>query len=117
MSRPRDDSALGSLAVIVVAGAAGFTVVAVNLGPAFAIPVGIIAFIAATVVLRGPLGQALARRIEGRSESSDDDRVVRALDEIRAELAELGERVDFAERLLAQQGEQERLQRGASGGR
>src|SRR5437867_3333850 len=110
MSR-RDDSALGTLAFMAAFGAAGFTIVAVQLGPAFAIPVGIIASAAAAFVLRGPLGQALARRLEGRTgESTDNEAVLRALDEVRGEMAELSERVDFTERVLTQQREPERLQ-------
>jgi hypothetical protein len=110
MTRHRDDSALGTLAFMAAFGSAGFTIVAVQLGPAFAIPVGIIASAAAAFVLRGPLGQALARRLEGRTEEpADSEAVLRALDEVRGEMAELAERVDFTERVLTQR-EQERLQ-------
>jgi hypothetical protein len=58
-------------------------------------------------ILRGPLGRALARRIEGAAPTSEVE-----LDELRArvaalearegELVELHERLEFAERLLAQ---------------
>jgi hypothetical protein len=109
--RPRDDQVLTALAFVSAFGAAGFTIVAVQLGPAFAIPVGIVASAAAAIVLRGPLGQALARRLEGRTgESTDSAAVLRALDEVRGEMAELAERVDFTERVLTQQREPERLQ-------
>jgi len=112
MTRSRDaaGSTMGSLAFMAAFGAAGFTIVAVNLGPAFAIPVGIVAFVAAAIVLRGPLGQALARRLEGRTQTSDNEAILHALDEVRGQMAELEERVDFAERLLAQQRESDRLQ-------
>jgi hypothetical protein len=111
MTRQRDDhgSVLG-LAFMAAFGAAGFTIVAVNLGPAFAIPVGIIALVAAAVVLRGPLGQALAHRLEGRAEATEDEAVLHALDEVRVQVAELAERMDFAERMLTQQREPDRLQ-------
>lgn len=63
------------------------------------------------LVLRGPLGRALARRIEG-SRSPDHDAILR-LEEVEARLQaleltqermlELEERLDFAERLLARE--------------
>jgi len=56
-----------------------------------------------TLVLRGPIGRALARRLEGTTAQSDE-RVL----ELEARIAdlerdrdELHERVEFAERLLA----------------
>jgi hypothetical protein len=61
------------------------------------------------LIARGPLGRALARRIEGtRAESEDlaarvaelEQRVAEAESD-RQRMAELEERVDFAERLLA----------------
>lgn len=67
---------------------------------------------AVVVVLRGPLGHALARWIDRWGRRTDPEAVARLADvETRlAELetsqlhtAELEERVDFAERLLAQQ--------------
>jgi membrane protein implicated in regulation of membrane protease activity len=90
--------------------AIGFTIVAVNVGEGFAIPVGITAFVAAAVILRGPLGKALARRIEGRQEAGDNEALVQAMEELRGQMAELEERVDFAERVMAQQREPDRLQ-------
>lgn len=58
---------------------------------------------------RGPLGRALARRIEGTGADSDDlaARVVELEQRLadadldRRRMAELEERMDFAERLLA----------------
>ncbi len=67
--------------------------------------------IAAIFVLRGPFGRALADRLAGRS--GIDDREVRELrgevDDLRHQLTEVQERLDFAERLLAQHREAERL--------
>ena len=86
---------------VAVAVAVSFAVVAVRLGEGFAIPVGIFGAIACAVVLRGPVGQALARRLSGDSSTSSDE-VLQHLDDVRARLGELEERLDFTERVLAQ---------------
>jgi hypothetical protein len=60
-------------------------------------------------ILRGPLGKALARRLEGKQvDSAETKEVLEELHQQAAEteviagrVAELEERVDFAERLLA----------------
>jgi hypothetical protein len=44
----------------------------------------------------GPVARALAKRIEGRAPVTDDA----ALDQLRGELDELHERVDFLERAI-----------------
>jgi hypothetical protein len=106
---------VGNLAVTVAVIAVAYTVAAVKLGIEFAIPVGIIGLIAAVIVLRGPLGKALARRLEGGPGSSPaaleevTGPLVAHIDELRGRLAELEERVDFAERLLTQQRETHQL--------
>jgi hypothetical protein len=76
----------------------------------------IILAVAAVLILRGPLGRALARRIEGTA--GHDEPAVQALTdrvadlELReARIGELEERLDFAERMLAQR-DPERVQRG-----
>jgi hypothetical protein len=57
-----------------------------------------------------PIGRALAERIRGGARSNEPDPVVlEELDRVRSELAELNERMDFAERLLAKTRETERL--------
>jgi hypothetical protein len=81
--------------------------------------------IAGTIVLRGPLGRALARAIElgaGGGRSPDDEARVAQLEQRIAELeagqtrlAELEERVDFAERLLARSDVPVRIQGRAEG--
>lgn len=57
---------------------------------------------AATFILRGPVGKALARRLEGavsaEPTSLESERRTAALEH---RVAELEERLDFAERLLA----------------
>jgi hypothetical protein len=64
--------------------------------------------IGSVLVLRGPLGRALADRIAGRihrdpAVNADVDQLAGQVDELRQRLAEMEERVDFAERLLARQ--------------
>ena len=67
-----------------------------------------------------PIGRALADRIRGKSASAGGDDVRTQLAEqketldqelegVRREVAELAERMDFAERLLAKQRDGERL--------
>ena len=66
---------------------------------------------AAIFVLRGPFGRALADRLSGRA--GPDDQEVQALrsdvEELRRQLGEVQERLDFAERLLAQQADAARV--------
>jgi hypothetical protein len=68
---------------------------------------GVIFFlsIAAVVILRGPVGKALARRIEGGAGVADDrvrqlEARIQELEASQGRVAELEERMDFAERLL-----------------
>jgi Tfp pilus assembly protein PilN len=79
-----------------------------------------VAFIAGCTIVLWPLMRALARRIEGRQAASPalqaEIEQLRArvadVDVLQHRVAELEERVDFAERLLAQKREPERLGRG-----
>ncbi len=74
--------------------------------------------VATVVILRGPLGKALARRIEGAS-GQVDTHLFPVVEELQGRVAELEsrvermheleERLDFAERLLAQGREQVQL--------
>ncbi len=70
-----------------------------------------------TVVLRGPLGRAIADRIAGRSGAGGGEQlhehVIAEADELRQRMAELEERQDFTERVLARQREQSQLDPGA----
>ena len=88
-----------------------------DVGPGVAIP--LIAMVLGLVaIMRGPIGQALARRLEGKR-SADPDRLLAEIADLKARvadseqlhsrIAELEERLDFAERLLARQREPERL--------
>ena len=53
------------------------------------------------------------RRIRGRCAAPDDPRSLAEVDELRGRLAEVEERLDFAERLLAQAREADQLPGGA----
>ncbi|MGH2667782.1 MAG: hypothetical protein ACRDH5_01445 [bacterium] len=84
-----------------------------DFGPGIALPIIFLSF-AAIFILRGPLGRALADRIAGRTATMDlvgANRVLAELDEVRRRLAEVEERLDFTERLLAKNREADRPQR------
>lgn len=91
-------------------------------GPEVLIPISFFVSIAAAVILRGPLGRVLADRILSRGQAIDEairrappwshgapqpdvdtQQLSAELDQLRQRLAELEERQDFTERLLAQQ--------------
>jgi hypothetical protein len=84
----------------------------------FAVPITAFMSIAAIVILRGPLGRAIADRIAGRvgpgGTPEDQGEVLAELDEVKHRLGEVEERLDFAERLLAKQRE-ERIGPGGGG--
>jgi hypothetical protein len=56
-----------------------------------------------------PVGRAIAERIRGRADSQPDPAVYEELERLRSEMAEIHERVDFTERLLANAREREQL--------
>jgi hypothetical protein len=92
-------AAIVSVAGMMVAG----TAIA---GEDFAIPAIMMLGIGGTIVLRGPLGRAIARRIEGvAAPEVDVEPVLQELDDVRARMLELEERMDFTERLLARERE------------
>ena len=76
---------------------------------------------AAVSLLFGPIGSAVARRIVGRAEPDDAHaeieeiraRVTDEVDHLRNRLAEVEERLDFAERLLAHGRPTDQLPEGA----
>ncbi len=93
-----------SAAWIAMVGIAAYAVMAIRLGPGFAIPVGIIGALASAAILAGPIGKALAQRMGLRNPPAPNevpDQVLGELDELRIRMQELEERVDFSERLLA----------------
>ena len=64
-------------------------------------------------IFTGPIGAALAERIRGAAARADDHGLAAEVDNLRGRLAEVEERLDFAERLLAQAHEADRLHGGA----
>jgi len=60
-----------------------------------------------------PVGRALAERIRSQgAQPRTDPELLAEVDALRAEVSELHERVDFAERLLAQRPESAKLEAG-----
>jgi len=56
----------------------------------------------AIAIAFSPIGKAIADRIRGRGiEGETDPALLAEMDEMRAQLSELQERMDFSERLLA----------------
>jgi hypothetical protein len=64
-------------------------------------------------IFTGPIGAAIAERIRGRALPVEDPALAAEVDQLRGRLAELEERLDFAERLLAQAREADQLPGGA----
>jgi hypothetical protein len=103
--RDRGGASLFPIAIPFVVAVMGYIYLAEELGIPFAIPVGIIGSIATAIALHGPIGKAIARRLEGAPAPGAElpaEQVLGELDELRQRLAEVEERVDFSERLLAQ---------------
>jgi hypothetical protein len=95
------------LAGLVVFG--GLMKVTMELGPV-AIPIWFMTIAGTAFVMRGPVGQAIARSISGEVPTEQlpaelPEELYAELDEMRARLAELEERQDFSERLLARREE------------
>lgn len=61
-----------------------------------------------------PVGKALADRIRGRVGPTQDPELLAEVDALRNEVAELHERVDFAERILLSNHEHRELGKGES---
>ena len=102
-------SGLGAMAcALMIASIVGFGALATvtRFIGAAAIPIWVFAALAAVAIFKGPLGHALATRISGRipdpGPAEIAPEVYAELDELRARVGELEERVDFSERLLTQ---------------
>jgi len=76
----------------------------------FAIVIGSIAAWTIARVFRGPLGEAIARRIGAGQPRTDHDG--QQLADLQGRLAELEERLDFAERVLLQERQAGQLRQG-----
>jgi hypothetical protein len=80
-------------------------------GDAVVVSVAIVAF-ASIRIFRGPFGEAVADRIRGAGQQEDQTLAAELaveVDQLRTRLAEVEERLDFTERLLAQSEQPERL--------
>lgn len=64
---------------------------------------------AATLIAYSPVGKAFADRIRGKGLLIQDPEVIADLNQLRGEVAELHERLDFAERLLSERTATDRL--------
>jgi hypothetical protein len=81
----------------------------VNIAEAFAF----MAFAFVIVKVLGPIGVAIGHRIRGGRDSAPGHRLAVEVDELRTRLAEVEERLDFAERLLARGAEADQIPGGA----
>jgi hypothetical protein len=61
-----------------------------------------------------PVGRAFAERIRGRVPHTQDPELLAEVDALRQEVAELHERMDFAERLLSSAHDRQELGKGES---
>ncbi len=77
-----------------------------EIGP-FLVPITLFISIAAVVIFRGPLGKGLGERLAGgkpRDSTLQETEALHAeIDELRYRMAEMEERLDFAERMLVKQ--------------
>ncbi|UCD24731.1 MAG: hypothetical protein JSW51_02095 [Gemmatimonadota bacterium] len=76
-----------------------------ELGP-FLVPMTLFVSAAAVFIFRGPLGKAIGERIAGRGvevvDTVETEALHQEIDELRYRLAEVEERLDFTDRLLAE---------------
>jgi hypothetical protein len=91
----------GTIVSLALLGA--FIALSVVIGEDFAVPAMVVGGVMGLIVLRGPVGKALAERIHAgtvsRAEPSPE--LLDEMYEMRTRMLELEERVDFTERLLA----------------
>jgi len=82
-----------------------FIALSVVIGEDFAIPALITGGVVGAVILKGPVGKALAERIHQGTltQVEPHPEVLEELYEMRGRMVELEERLDFTERLLARQ--------------
>jgi hypothetical protein len=63
-----------------------------------------------------PVGRAFADRLRGHHEPAQDPELLAEVDALRQEVAELHERVDFAERILMKTQDRQELGKGEAAG-
>ncbi|HET6576906.1 MAG TPA: hypothetical protein VFG66_01205 [Gemmatimonadales bacterium] len=74
----------------------------------------LIAIVAGVAKILSPFATALADRLRGdRADREADPRLADDVEQLRLRLAEVEERLDFAERLLARGGEADQIRGGA----
>lgn len=79
---------------------------------ALMIPIVAVGGFFAWMITLSPVGKAYAEKLRGHSGSAgaeDSQETLEAVEQLRREVAELAERVDFTERLLGQQRGGERI--------
>lgn len=110
MSRGRSPWFYVFIAWIAALMTGAFVTATMREGEDFLIPAMIGIVILGAVLFRGPVGEALALRLRGEAGSPEiNDALLAELDEVRMRVAELEERLDFSERLLARHGDPARL--------
>jgi hypothetical protein len=104
----KTDHPLGRL-VIIIAVIAAITTLGVVIGEDFIIPLLVVGGALAAYLSKTEVGRALAHRIRHGPEAVEAPEVYGELDDLRNRVLELEERLDFAERLLAQPKDAERV--------
>ncbi|HEY4321134.1 MAG TPA: hypothetical protein VGM77_08120 [Gemmatimonadales bacterium] len=108
MARERGKESIGTVAFGVGLGLAGvfFSLALVSrvLGAA-SIPIWVVTIFGATGMMYSPLGKAIAARVHQKDTAPETselaDQLYTELDDMRARVAELEERVDFSERVMS----------------
>jgi len=103
----KSDHPLGRT-LIIVAMIAAVTALGIAIGEDFIVPLIIVGGALAAYLSKNEVGRALAHRIRHGPEALETPEVFGELDDLRNRVLELDERLDFAERLLAQPKEPER---------
>ena len=108
MSRRIDNRYLVVITILGLSAIAAFTTMAMTIGEDFAIPALIALGVVGAVIFKGPIGKALGRRLEnGPTEPSQE--YMAEMDEMRARVMELEERLDFTERMISKEREPEQI--------
>ena len=71
------------------------------------------AFAFVIVKVLGPIAVAIGHRLRGGRDSAPDHQLAQEVDQLRTRLAEVEERLDFAERLLARGAQADQIPGGA----